>query len=131
MKYIFILTILVFSCNQSPKVSEAQAADLQKAVFKIHDEVMPKTMKIEDVQAEIRTKVEKNTQLKTEGLAINSAMQAASDSMYAFMAAMTKAEELPLEQKVAQMQVLKTKGETIKTATENSLQKADEFLKKK
>ncbi len=131
MKYIFVLTFLVFSCNSSQKESEAQAVDLQKAVFKIHDEVMPKTMKIEDIQVAVRTKVEKNTQLKTKGLAINTAMQAASDSMYAFMVAMTKAEELPLERKIAQMKILQNKGETIKTATETALQKADEFLKKK
>ncbi len=129
MKQLLILLTLFLVAACGSKASEEQADALKKEVFKIHDDVMPQTMKIEDIQASVRAKFEKDSSLKTQGMAVNAAMQAATDSMYVWMGTLSNFDDMGVEEKTKFLEIQKIKGQTIKEATSRSINEANAFLK--
>jgi hypothetical protein len=128
MKLLSYLTITILLACSKPK-STANTENLQKEVFAIHDEVMPRSMKAEDLMATISEKYTADSSLKAEGLAINSQLKAASDSMYVWMGALAKADSLEGTAKEAYLILQKTNGNKIKIATEAAIANAEKFIK--
>lgn len=129
MKKIIVLVLSVALASCGSKQQEQAAANLQKEVFAVHDEVMPKSMKMEDMQASIISKYEKDTTLKAQGIKLNAEMKAASDSMYVWMNDLGKLEGMTTDAKVKYLEIQKTRGEAIKAATMKAIAEAEGFLK--
>jgi hypothetical protein len=128
MKQIVLILIVFFTFSCGSKVSEEQAEAAKKEVFRIHDEVMPLTMKIEDIQASVRKKYEKDASLKANGMAINASMQAATDSMYVWMGKLSNMDAMEIDERVKFLEIQKVKGKEIQTATTASIKAAEAFL---
>ncbi|WP_435355546.1 hypothetical protein [Emticicia sp. SJ17W-69] len=129
MKNLFILlvSLFVFSCTNK---SAEEAAKLKEETFKIHDEVMPISMNLEDLKEKVMKKAEADTTTKKVALDISLALDKAYNDMEAWMPKLGDAADMKDdEEKVKILTALKAEGEKIKQSTLDAKKKADEFLK--
>lgn len=124
---ILLISLFVFSCTDK---SAEEAAKLKVETFKIHDEVMPISMNLEDLKEKVMKKVETDTTAKKEALDISLALDKAYNDMEAWMPKLGDASDMKDgEEKVKTLTALKAEGEKIKQSTMDAKKKAEEFLK--
>ncbi len=124
---LLFLTLLIFSCTD--KTAE-ETAKLKEETFKIHDEVMPLSMNLEDVKAEVMKRTLVDTTLKKTALDISLVLDKAYNDMEAWMPKLGSATDMKDgEEKLKAFIELKTEGEKIKQSTIDAKKKAEEFLK--
>ncbi|AFK04819.1 hypothetical protein Emtol_3693 [Emticicia oligotrophica DSM 17448] len=129
MKNILIALLVIFSLACSNKAAE-EAAKLKEETFKLHDEIMPISMNLEDLKANVMKKAEADTNLKAKALDISSALDKAYNDMEVWMPKLGEAAEMKDgEEKVKALTDLKIEGEKIKQSTNDAKKQAEEFLK--
>lgn len=129
MKNILFLFIalVAFSCTDK---SVEEAAKLKEETFKIHDEVMPISMNLEDLKEKVMKKVETDSTNKKTALDISLALDKAYNEMEVWMPKLGDAAEMKDgEDKVKTLTALKAEGEKIKQNTLDAKKLAEEFLK--
>ncbi|GAB2618150.1 hypothetical protein GCM10027035_12930 [Emticicia sediminis] len=129
MKKILASFLIIFSLACSNKAAE-ESAKLKEETFKLHDEIMPISMNLEDLKANVMKKAEADTTLKKTALDISLALDKAYTDMETWMPKLGEAADIKdSEEKVKALTTLKTEGEQLKQATLDAKKKADEFLK--
>jgi hypothetical protein len=129
MKNVLILFIALVAVSCTDKSAE-DAAKLKEETFKIHDDVMPISMNLEDLKVKVMKKAETDTTAKKEALAISLALDKAYNDMEAWMPKLGEAADMKDgEEKVKIFTVLKVEGEGIKQSTLDAKTKAEAFLK--
>ena len=129
MKNLLTTLLVVFSLACTDKSAE-EAAKLKEETFKIHDEVMPISMNLEDLKAKVMKKAEADTTLKKSALEISLALDKAYTDMETWMPKLGEAADMKEgEEKVKALTTLKTEGEQLKQSTLDAKKKAEEFLK--
>jgi hypothetical protein len=129
MKNLIAALLVLFSLACSDK-SAKDAAILKEETFKIHDEVMPISMSLEDLKAKVMKKAEADTTLKKSALDISLALDKAYTEMETWMPKLGEAADMKDgEDKVKALTTLKTEGMQLKESTLDAKKKADEFLK--
>ena len=129
MKKIFASLLILFAVACSDKSAE-ESAKLKEETFKIHDDVMPISMNLEDLKADVMKKAEADTTLKKAALDISLDLDKAYNEMEAWMPKIGEAADMKdSEEKVKIFTELKTEGESIKQKTLDAKKKAEEFLK--
>ena len=124
---LLLLSIFVFSCTDK---SAEEAAKLKEETFKIHDDVMPISMNLEDLKEKVMKKVESDTTTKKQALDISLALDKAYSDMEAWMPKLGNAADMKDgEEKVKTFTELKAEGEKIKQNTLDAKKSAEEFLK--
>jgi hypothetical protein len=129
MKNLLILfvALVAFSCTDK---SAEESAKLKDETFKIHDEVMPLSMNLEDAKAAVMKKAEADTTLKKTALDISLALDKAYNDMEVWMPKLGDAADMKDgEEKVKALTALKAEGEKIKQSTLDAKKMADDFLK--
>jgi hypothetical protein len=129
MKNLLTALLVVFSLACTDKSAE-EAAILKEETFKIHDDVMPISMNLEDLKAKVMKKAEADTSLKKSALDISLALDKAYTDMETWMPKLGEAADMKDgEEKVKVLKTLKTEGMQLKQSTLDAKKKADEFLK--
>ena len=129
MKNLLAALLVVFSFACTDKSAE-EAAKLKEETFKIHDEVMPISMNLEDLKTNVLKKAEADTTLKKTALDISSALDKAYNDMETWMPKLGEAADMKDgEEKVKALTALKAEGEQLKQSTLDAKKKAEEFLK--
>ncbi|CAH0995414.1 hypothetical protein EMA8858_01535 [Emticicia aquatica] len=129
MKKILASIILLFAVACTDKVAE-ESAKLKAETFKIHDDVMPISMNLEDLKANVMKKAESDSTLKSTALDISLELDKAYTSMEEWMPKLGEAAEMKDgEEKLKVFVSLKTEGEQIKQKTLDAKKKAEDFLK--
>lgn len=129
MKNLLATLLVVFSLACTDKSAE-EAAKLKEETFKIHDEVMPISMNLEDLKTEVMKKAETDTTLKKTALDISLALDKAYNDMETWMPKLGEAADMKdSEEKVKALTALKAEGEQLKQSTLDAKKKAEEFLK--
>jgi uncharacterized protein (DUF305 family) len=129
MKNILAVILVGFSLACADKSVE-NAAKLKEETFKIHDEVMPISMNLEDLKAKVMKKAETDTTLKKTALDISLALDKAYTDMETWMPKLGESADMKDgEEKVKALTTLKTEGEQLKQSTLDAKKKAEEFLK--
>ncbi|MFY7912690.1 MAG: hypothetical protein ACOVO2_24190 [Emticicia sp.] len=129
MKNLLAALLVVFSFACTDKSAE-EAAKLKEETFKIHDEVMPISMNLEDLKTEVMKKAETDTTLKKTALEISLALDKAYNDMETWMPKLGEAGDMKDgEEKVKALTALKVEGEQLKQSTLDAKKKAEEFLK--
>ena len=129
MKNVLILFIALVAVSCTDKSAE-DAAKLKEETFKIHDDVMPISMNLEDLKVKVMKKAETDTTAKKEALAISLALDKDYNDMEAWMPKLGEAADMKDgEEKVKIFTVLKVEGEGIKQSTLDAKTKAEAFLK--
>ncbi len=129
MKNLLAALLVVFSFACTDKSAE-EAAKLKEETFKIHDEVMPISMNLEDLKTNVMKKAEADTTLKKTALDISSALDKAYNDMETWMPKLGEAADMKDgEEKVKALTALKAEGEQLKQSTLDAKKKAEEFLK--
>lgn len=124
---ILLVTLFVFSCTNK---SVEEAAKLKEETFKIHDEVMPISMNLEDLKEKVMKKAEADTTTKKIALDISLALDKAYSDMEEWMPKLGDAADMKDdEEKVKTLTALKAEGEKIKQSTLDAKKKAEDFLK--
>lgn len=124
---LLLLSIFVFSCTDK---SAEEAAKLKEETFKIHDEVMPISMNLEDLKEKVMKKVETDTTAKKQALDISLTLDKAYNEMEVWMPKLGDAADMKDgEEKVKTLTALKAEGVKIKQNTLNAKKLAEEFLK--
>lgn len=125
--FIFALTLFVFACGSK----DAEIADkLKEEAFKLHDEVMPVSMKLEDLKEQVMKKAEADTTQKAKALEISSELDGAYNDMEVWMPKLGDAADMQdVKEKIKALTEAKAEGEKIKEKTMAAKQKAEEFLK--
>ena len=126
----FAACFLIFSCG-NPLKEELEVS--QKKLMDLHDEVMPKTMKINKLKADLAAIGDENSDndsLKILVIDASLKMQQASDDMYAWMEDFGLAikEDKDLEKKKQEFDALLPEIERIKKDTDESMDKAKSIL---
>lgn len=126
----FSACFLIFSCG-NPLKEELEVS--QKKLMDLHDEVMPKTMKINKLKADLAAFGDENSDndsLKILVIDASLKMQQASDDMYAWMEDFGLAikEDKDLEKKKQEFDALLPEIERIKKDTDESMDKAKSIL---
>ncbi len=125
---ILLLTLFAFSCTDK---SAEEAAKLKEETFKIHDDVMPITMELEDLREKVMKKVE-NSDSTSKKAALNVSLESrkAENEMYEWMPKLGEADKMKDgAEKVKVLTELKSEGEKIKQNTLDAKKLAEEFLK--
>lgn len=121
------LILLAVACTDK---SAKESAKLKEETFKIHDDVMPISMNLEDLKTDVMKKAETDTTLKKAALDISLELDKAYNEMEAWMPKIGEAADMKDdEEKVKVFSSLKTEGESIKQKTLDAKKKAEEFLK--
>lgn len=129
MKNLLTALLVVFSLACTDKSTE-EAAILKEETFKIHDDVMPISMNLEDLKVKVMKKAEADTSLKKSALDISLALDKAYTDMETWMPKLGEAADMKDgEEKVKVLTNLKTEGMQLKQSTLDAKKKADEFLK--
>jgi hypothetical protein len=129
MKNLLTALLVVFSLACTDKSAE-EAAILKEETFKIHDDVMPISMNLEDLKAKVMKKAEADTSLKKSALDISLVLDKAYTDMETWMPKLGEAADMKDgEEKVKVLTTLKTEGMQLKQSTLDAKKKADEFLK--
>lgn len=129
MKNLLAAFLIIFSLACTDKTAE-EAAKLKEETFKIHDEVMPISMNLEDLKANVMKKAEADTTLKKAALDISSALDKAYNDMETWMPKLGEAADMKDgEEKIKALTTLKAEGEQLKQSTLDAKKKAEEFLK--
>jgi hypothetical protein len=129
MKKILASIIVLFVISCTDKVAE-ESAKLKAETFKIHDDVMPISMNLEDLKANVMKKAESDSTLKSTALDISLELDKAYTSMEEWMPKLGEAAEMKDgEEKLKVFVSLKTEGEQIKQKTLDAKKKAEDFLK--
>ena len=129
MKNLLTTLLVVFSLACTDKSAE-EAAKLKEETFKIHDEVMPISMNLEDLKAKVMKKAEADTTLKKSALDISLVLDKAYTDMETWMPKLGEAADMKDgEEKVKALSTLKAEGEQLKQSTLDAKKKAEEFLK--
>ena len=124
---ILLISLFVFSCTDK---SAEEAAKLKEETFKIHDDVMPISMNLEDLKEKVMKKVETDTTEKKQALGISLALDKAYNDMEVWMPKLGAAADMKDgEEKVKVFTELKAEGEKIKQNTLDVKKKVEEFLK--
>lgn len=124
---ILLITLFAFSCTNK---SAEEAAKLKEETFKIHDDIMPVSMNLEDLKEKVMKKVEVDTTKKKQALDISLALDKAYNDMEVWMPKLGDAADMKDgEEKVKAFTELKIEGEKIKQSTLDAKKKAEEFLK--
>ena len=124
---ILLITLFAFSCTNK---SAEEAAKLKEETFKIHDDIMPVSMNLEDLKEKVMKKVESDTTAKKQALDISLALDKAYNEMEVWMPKLGDAADMKDgEEKVKAFTELKIEGEKIKQSTLDAKKKAEEFLK--
>ncbi len=119
--------LFLFSCGS--KNAEI-ATKLQDEAFKIHDEVMPISMKLEDLREQVMKKVEGDSTKKAEALEISKELNDAYNEMEVWMPKLGDAADIKdIEAKIKAMTESKIEGLKIKEKTLAAKKRAEEFLK--
>jgi len=129
MKNLFASFLIIFSLACTDKSAE-ESAKLKQETFKLHDEIMPISMNLEDLKTNVMKKAEADTTLKKTALDISLALDKAYTDMETWMPKLGEAADMKdSEEKVKALTTLKSEGEQLKQATLDAKKKADEFLK--
>lgn len=129
-KLFVILSVMLSSCNSS---QTNELTEVNTKMMKLHDEVMPKTMKIGDLKDKVlKSVINADSTKKNEAARIANSLQLAEDGMYQWMEKYGDAlnnvkdekEKLRIYKELYP-QIEQTKKETIV-----SIQAAEVFLKK-
>lgn len=129
MKNLLTSFLIIFSLACSNKAAE-ESTKLKEETFKLHDEIMPISMNLEDLKANVMKKAEADTTLKKTALDISLALDKAYTDMETWMPKLGEAADMKdSEEKVKALTALKAEGEQLKQATLDAKKKADEFLK--
>jgi hypothetical protein len=129
MKNLIAVIFVAFSLACTDKSAE-NAAKLKEETFKIHDEVMPISMNLEDLKAKVMKKADADTTLKKTALIISLALDKAYTDMETWMPKLGESADMKDgEEKVKALKTLKTEGEQLKQSTLDAKKKAEEFLK--
>ncbi|WP_394991443.1 hypothetical protein [Emticicia sp.] len=129
MKNLLILLLILFAFSCTDKSVE-EAAKLKEETFKIHDDVMPISMNLEDLKEKVMKKVETDTTEKKQALGISLALDKAYNDMEVWMPKLGAAADMKDgEEKVKVFTELKAEGEKIKQNTLDVKKKVEEFLK--
>ena len=129
MKNLLASFLIIFSLACTDKSAE-ESAKLKEETFKLHDEIMPISMNLEDLKTNVMKKAEADTTLKKTALDISLALDKAYTDMETWMPKLGEATDMKDgEEKVKALTALKTEGEQLKQATLDAKKKADEFLK--
>ena len=124
---ILLISLFVFSCTDK---SAEEAAKLKEETFKIHDDVMPISMNLEDLKEKVMKKVETDTTEKKQALDISLALDKAYNEMEVWMPKLGEAADMKDgKEKVKVFTELKAEGEKIKQNTLDLKKKVEEFLK--
>lgn len=124
---ILLISLFVFSCTDK---SAEEAAKLKEETFKIHDDVMPISMNLEDLKEKVMKKVETDTTEKKQALDISLALDKAYNEMEVWMPKLGEAADMKDgKEKVKVFTELKAEGEKIKQNTLDVKKKVEEFLK--
>lgn len=129
MKNLLAALLVVFSFACTDKSAE-ESAKLKEETFKLHDEIMPISMNLEDLKADVMKKAEADTTLKKTALDISLTLDKAYTDMETWMPKLGEAADMKdSEEKVKALTTLKVEGEQLKQATLDAKKKAEEFLK--
>lgn len=129
MKNLLASFLIIFSLACADKSAE-ESAKLKEETFKLHDEIMPISMNLEDLKTNVMKKAEADTTLKKTALDISLALDKAYTDMETWMPKLGEATDMKDgEEKVKALTALKTEGEQLKQATLDAKKKANEFLK--
>jgi uncharacterized protein (DUF305 family) len=129
MKNLLTALLIIFSLACTDKSAE-ESAKLKEETFKLHDEIMPISMNLEDLKTNVMKKAEADTTLKKTALDISLALDKAYNDMETWMPKLGEAADMKdSEEKVKALTTLKVEGEQLKQATLDAKKKADEFLK--
>jgi transcription initiation factor TFIID subunit TAF12 len=124
---ILFIALVAFSCTDK---SAEEAAKLKDETFKIHDDVMPISMNLEDLKEKVMKKVEMDSTNKKTALDISLALDKAYNEMEVWMPKLGDAADMKDgEEKVKTLIELKAEGEKIKQNTLDAKKLAEEFLK--
>ncbi len=124
---ILFIALVAFSCTDK---SAEEAAKLKEETFKIHDEVMPISMNLEDLREKVMKKVETDSTKKKEALNISLSLDKAYNEMEFWMPKLGDASDMKDDAaKVKVLMELKSEGEKIKQNTLDAKKLAEEFLK--
>jgi uncharacterized protein YcfL len=122
-----IFTFLAIGCK-----SDTELDNLKTKAMTMHDEVMPKTMKISEIKKQVLAKADtQDDAAKDKAQSINEKLQKSEDLMYTWMDELGTAmnTEGDNDAKLKAYQSLVKSVEKIKTDTESALNEADGFLK--
>ena len=129
MKNLLVALLVIFSLACTDKSAE-ESAKLKEETFKLHDEIMPISMNLEDLKTDVMKKAEADTTLKKTALDISLALDKAYTDMETWMPKLGEATDMKdSEEKVKALTALKAEGEQLKQATLDAKKKAEEFLK--
>ncbi len=129
MKNILASFLIVFSLACTDKSAE-ESAKLKEETFKLHDDIMPISMNLEDLKTNVMKKAEADTTLKKTALDISLALDKAYTDMETWMPKLGEAADMKdSEEKVKALTALKTEGEQLKQSTLDAKKKAEDFLK--
>ena len=130
MKNLFLVAIIAFSTLACTDKSAEEAAKLKEETFKIHDDVMPISMNLEDLKTNVMTKAAADTSLRKTALDISLTLDKAYNGMETWMPKIGEAADMKDNaEKVKAFTTLKAEGEAIKQATLDAKKKAEDFLK--
>jgi len=130
MKILLSLSLIIFALACSDKYAE-EAAKLKADTFKLHDEIMPVSMVLEDFREKVMKKSESaDSTAKLSALEISKELDQAYSDMEAWMPKLGDAADMKdSEEKVKTLTELKTEGEKIKQKTLDAKKKAEDYLK--
>jgi uncharacterized coiled-coil DUF342 family protein len=132
------ITFLFTACDSAKKQAgeklktelKAKADKLKEEAFKLHDDVMPISMDLENLREQVMKKAGTDSKLKAEALEISKELDQAYKDMETWMPKLGSAADL--EDTVAKVLALteaKVEGLKIKEKTLAAKQKAEDFLK--
>jgi uncharacterized protein YcfL len=127
---LFLSFLTVVACKSNS--SESQLEELKSKAITLHDEVMPKTMKISEIKKQVLEKADtQDAAIKDVAQNINAKLQAAEDLMYSWMDELGVAMNTEGDDavKLKAYQGLVKSVEKIKSDTNGALKEADEFIK--
>ncbi len=130
LSLLLSLAIILISCNDKLK---QEVKSKYEALLKGHDEVMPKTMKINKLKTELLASVESLSEydsLKIEAVSISSELQSADDAMYTWMDDFGKAlnDIKDLEEKSKRYDELSEQIAAIHMQTEDAMARANNLI---
>jgi predicted nucleic acid-binding Zn-ribbon protein len=124
---IIVLQALIIACTPQ-KTKELES--LNKSLMTLHDEVMPKTMKISEIKKQVLAKAETVSD-KTNAEDLARKLQTAEDKMYTWMDEFGKVlnTEKDETKKIEKYKTLLKQIEDIKNTTETALSESDSYIK--
>ncbi|MBA4852102.1 hypothetical protein [Emticicia sp. BO119] len=130
MKVLLYVSVIIFAISCSNKFAD-EAIRLKEETFKLHDEIMPVSMELEDYREKVMAKAETmDTTAKQQALAISKALDQAYNDMEIWMPKLGDAADMKdSQEKVDALVELKADGDKIKQKTLDAKNKAEDFLK--